>query len=97
MSKHEQLKNWILSLIKHNVPITVIALQETWSIPHPELVNIPGFRFIYKCRNGRGGGVGFYIKEEIQFRESHICQFVDSQFENIVVEATICKKKILFM
>jgi hypothetical protein len=57
MSKHEQLKNYILNLINSNVPIYVIAVQEIWSIQYADLVEIPGFRFIYKNRTqGRGGG-----------------------------------------
>jgi hypothetical protein len=96
MSKHENLKNFILELLNKNVPIYVIAVQEIWSIQSVELVQIPGFRFVYKSRNdGRGGGVGFYVKDNIQFHECNFYQFIDSQFENIIIDVTINKKKLL--
>jgi hypothetical protein len=96
MSKHENLKNYVLDLVQNNVPIYVIALQEIWNLQCTDLVSIPGFRFVYQPRRvGRGGGVGFYIREEVQFREMNVCEFVDSQFENIVIEATICKTKFI--
>jgi hypothetical protein len=97
MSKHENLKNYVLDLVQNHVPIYVIALQEIWNLQCTDIVSIPGFRFIYQPRRvGRGGGVGFYIRDDIQFRELNLCQFVDSQFENIVIEATICKSKFIF-
>ena len=46
MSKHEALKNLILELTNANIPIDLIALQETWSIKYPELVHIPGYQNI---------------------------------------------------
>jgi hypothetical protein len=57
LSKHQSLSEFITRLVQHNVPIIAIALQEIWQVQYPESVNIPGFTFIYKCRNsGRGGG-----------------------------------------
>jgi hypothetical protein len=96
MSKHEKLNNFILNLVSKNVPIYVIAVQEIWAIHVCELVDIPGFNFTYKARqDGRGGGVGFYVKQDIQFREINLCQFIESQFENLIIEVTIDKKKFL--
>jgi hypothetical protein len=94
MSKHEQLKNYVLSLSNANVPIYIIAVQEIWSIHYAELVDIPGFRFIFKNRSqGSGGGVGFYIKDNLQFTEISPVPFIDSQFEYIAIETVISKKK----
>jgi hypothetical protein len=96
MSKHEKLKEFALNLISRNVPLYVIAVQEIWSIHVKELVDIPGFNFMYKTRqDGRGGGEGFYVKEDILFRECNLYQYIDSQFENLIIYVTINKRKFL--
>jgi hypothetical protein len=96
MSKHEKLKEFALNLISRNVPLYVIAVQEIWSIHVKELVDIPGFNFMYKTRqDGRGGGEGFYVKEDILFRECNLYQYIDSQFENLIIDVTINKRKFL--
>jgi Reverse transcriptase (RNA-dependent DNA polymerase) len=78
------------------VPIYIIAVQEIWSIQYAELVDIPGFRFIFKTRSqGRGGGVGFYIKDNLQFTEFSPVPFIDSQFEYIAIETVISRKKYM--
>jgi hypothetical protein len=57
MSKYDNLKIFVSDLIKHNVPIASIAVQEVWSVQHSDLVYIPGFKFYYNSRGvGRGGG-----------------------------------------
>jgi hypothetical protein len=94
MSKFDQLKDFVLTLLKNNVKIVAIALQEIWSVPYPELVNIPGFKFVYKLRtSGRGGGVGFYVNDDFQFSVLNVVPFVESQFENIVLETVVDSKK----
>jgi hypothetical protein len=40
-----------------------------------------------------GGGVGFYIKDDLSFKVMNMCPFIDSQFENIIIETTISRKK----
>ena len=66
MSKHQNLSTAINDLLKKQVKIKVIAIQETWNIPYPDLVNISGFKLFIKTRtNCRGGGVAFYIKDDI--------------------------------
>jgi hypothetical protein len=65
-SKFESLKNYVLSLINENLPFYVIALQEIWHIPAHANLNIPGFKFIHSTRkNSKGGGVGFYLKNDL--------------------------------
>ena len=68
-SKYEKLKNFILSMTNNNIQIDLIALQETWSIKHPQLLDIPGFQqLVYKNRSrDRGGGVGFYIRNGLTY------------------------------
>jgi hypothetical protein len=57
MSKHSALMDFINGLLRDNIAICIIAVQEIWSIPYPDLVKIPGFKFVFKTRSdGRGGG-----------------------------------------
>lgn len=51
------------------LPVSVLALTETWLEPHVvDTILIPGYYFVHKSRSsGRGGGVGFLIKESIIF------------------------------
>jgi exonuclease III len=93
-SKYDSLKEFVSNLVNKNVNIAVIALQEVWSISHPDLFNIDGFKFVYKSREkGQGGGVGFYIKNELQFTIRDFIPFIDSQFESLVLETSINNKK----
>ena len=66
-SKHDKLVHLLSDFSAANILIDAIAVQEIWDIRYPELVNIPGFKpLIYKKRmNMRGGGVGFYIRENL--------------------------------
>jgi hypothetical protein len=84
-SKHGNLKNFISELANKSVPIDLIAMQELWKIPYPELVDLPGFqRIIFKSRTrGNGGGVGFFIRNGINFNivEPPFECFVNKIFE----------------
>jgi hypothetical protein len=69
MNNHIHLHPVINNLVTNGSNITAIALQEVWAVPYPELVKIEGFTLVTKIRNkGRGGGIGFYIKESLKFR-----------------------------
>jgi len=56
----------ILSLL----PVTILALSETWLEPGLEdTINIPGFTFLHKSRGEcRGGGVGMFIRDSIKYQ-----------------------------
>jgi len=84
-SKHANLNEYVSELIAKGLNIEIIALQEIWTIDHPQLLNIEGFHpLIYKQRAGmRGGGVGFYIKNSISFEIIEDC----SPFENKILES----------
>ena len=74
-----------------------MALQETWNIPHPDLIQIPDFNFIHTQRkNQKGGGVGFLIKEGINYKiiQEH-STFIPFLFECLTIETTFNNKKFL--
>jgi hypothetical protein len=94
-SKINSLRELIQQITDNDIYIAIIAIQETWNIPHPETVQIPGFNFICKQRTkGRGGGVGFYVKEKIKFKMLPMFSpFSEKIFECITIEAIIANKK----
>jgi hypothetical protein len=89
-SKHGNLKNFISALANKSVPVDLIAMQELWKIPYPELVDLPGFqRIIFKSRTrGNGGGDGFFIRNGINFNvvEPPFECFINKIFESLTLE-----------
>jgi exonuclease III len=96
-SKFENLKQLILSFQTKNVLVPVIALQEIWQIPYPELVSIPGYKFIHKQRSkGRGGGVGFFLSQNIHYKILHdLSPFIEKSFESLSIEITLNNKRMV--
>jgi hypothetical protein len=88
-SKYNEFKSFILEITNCDIKIDVIAIQETWNIKYPELLDIPGFQRIIYCtrsNNANGGGVGYYIREGLSFKQ--ITNLVDNHnniFESISV------------
>lgn len=52
----------------------VLAVTETWLTElTANAISIPGYKFIHKNREeGRGGGVGFFVKDENDFHRHDI-------------------------
>jgi hypothetical protein len=97
MSNHDELSKTVCDLTQKGVNIGAIALQEVWSVPHPDIVNIPGYNLILKTRsNSRGGGIGFYMKSCLKHRVlSDLSPFYENEFECLTVETSINGKKTL--
>jgi hypothetical protein len=93
-SKFESLKHYILSLTSKNIPITVIALQEIWQISEHANLTFPGFKLLHATgKNAKGGGVGFFIKNEIPYKMlPELSPFEDRTFETLSIEISINKK-----
>jgi hypothetical protein len=77
------------------VNIIAIALQEIWSVPYPDLVQIPNYNFYYKTRkNSRGGGVGFYILNTFRCKIiAELSPFDEKEFEVLTIELSQKNKK----
>jgi hypothetical protein len=66
MSKHYSLSSYINEIIKKQVNVQVIAIQEIWDIPYPELISIKNFKLIQNPRTKmRGGGGGILLKGKL--------------------------------
>ena len=96
LSKHSNLQLLISEL--SSIPLHILAIQETWAIPHPHLVSIPGFNFTHLERKiGRGGGVGFYVRDDLIFRQlPNFSTFIPKIFECLTIEVSIDNRKSTF-
>jgi hypothetical protein len=90
------LSQTITELLNGKVKIDLIAIQETWEVQYPELVNISGFQtFVVKNRmNMRGEGVGFYIRNGLNFKIiENLSPFEEKIFESLTVQITYPSNK----
>jgi hypothetical protein len=95
-SKFDKLCSVINILCSNNVPVDVIALQETWQVKHHNLFNIPGFQPLI-CSNrivGKGGGVGFYVRDVINCKivDTRV-SFTDKIFESLTLKLSYSEGK----
>jgi len=94
-SKFQDLKSLIETLPQS---LQIIALQETWNIPFPQTVDIPNFNFTHLQRSkSNGGGVGFYIKKDINFAViSNLSTFINKTFESLTISIPWNNSQLLF-
>jgi len=95
-SKYEKLCAFILELCNNDILIDAIAIQETWQLPYPDLMQIPGYTLHYKTRVfSRGGGVGFYIRNDLNSKIiENLSTFHEIFFECTTVEIVCGEKKV---
>jgi hypothetical protein len=93
LSKHSSLSPFL-----NNSPFHILALQETWTLHHTDLVQIPGYNFIHTHRPvGRGGGIGFYILEQLNFKIlQQYSTFIPNSFECLTIEVSFGPKTFIF-
>ena len=97
-SKFNELVSFIECLSNKNIFIDIIALQEIWAVPYPESLCIPGYHnIITNCRlKYRGGGVGFYIRNHIEFEIlKTMSPFHEKIFESLSVKVKFRKNKFI--
>lgn len=74
----------------------ILGLSETWlnNYHTDEAISISGYKIVRNDRDSRGGGVAFYIKENIKFRllETHIA--VNSTLECLWISLKIGGKNV---
>jgi len=98
-SKFPQILSLINDLTPHNCAPSILALQETWNIPYPDLLNIPGYKLVISDRKTKnGGGVGFYIKDHFQFNIlKNLSTFEINIFESLTIEVLMGKNKKIIL
>ena len=79
-----------LLLTVNSYPLDIVALRETWLRDQPQLldyVSIPGFVTEFQNREGiRGGGVGVYIKENINYKRRRDIEYAHPELEHLWIE-----------
>ena len=78
------------------VPFSVIGISETWlNDATSELVNITGYNFASNHRKSKtGGGVGIYLKNDLEHKLREECNFSDSEvIESLFLEITVPHRK----
>ena len=70
-----------------------IACSETWlNSSNGHLVNLPGYNFIHQHRDGRGGGVGIFIRDTFQFEvKEQFTKSVHRSHECLTVKLSLPK------
>ena len=95
-NKFNEINSLISELLSKNINIMALAMQEIWQIHHPDLLKIKGFTLYTAERKfGRGGGVGFYIRNGLSAKIiMELSPFLDKEFESLTIEVLANKKKI---
>ena len=79
-----------LLLTVNSYPLDIAALRETWLRDQPQLldyVTIPGFVTEFQNREGiRGGGVGVYIKENINYKRRRDIEYAHPELEHLWIK-----------
>ena len=91
-----RLKEWIYDLENNSVFFDIIALQEVWQIPYPDLFSLEGFQpLVFNCRSrGRGGGVGFFVRQGLKFKVlNELSIFSEGVFESMCIQIDFSERK----
>lgn len=85
MSRFDRFLHFIESL---TVKLDIIVVGETWIQQETiGLYNIPGFRAHFSCRNGNGGGLCVYVRNDLTHRVIEI--IADDDFFSILIEVEL--------
>ena len=81
-------------------PFDILTLSEKWLKDDVTLLNnvqILGYKFSYRNRNERRGGVGLYIKDSIKYKVRHDLNKIDESIEHLWMECkgNNCNKSYL--
>ena len=86
-------------LIEHSLygsPVDIIALCETWLTKYLPIPNIPGYKFIQKCReNKHDGGVALLISNHINYKILPEIQYNDASIESCFIKIKLNARQIL--
>ena len=71
-------------------PIDILTMSETWLKNNPHLrshVGISGYNCVFRNRDEiRGGGVGAYLRKEIEYKRRQDLENKDPQLEHLWLE-----------
>ncbi len=98
-SKFIDFQEFVDEFLRQGCYLDIICLGEIWNIKNDEYIKLKGYDFIYKCRSQtNGGGVGFYIKKGIAFKEiKALSKFEEKIIESLTLEISIGKNDKIFL
>ena len=77
-------------ILVSQLPMDIITMSETWLKDNPALldyVNLPGYTALFRNREGsRGGGVGAYINDSIQYKRRKDIEMIQPDMEHLWIE-----------
>ena len=85
--------NTLINNIEHK--FSIIGVTETWLNSQSNLINLDNYEFIFKGREGNktGGGVGFYIKDDSNYKMRHDLTTFNQWIESIFIELNMDNTK----
>jgi exonuclease III len=94
-AKFSDLKDFLDHCCAKSFLPEIILLQEIWQVTDPNIFLLKNYQpLIFKCRTDtRGGGVGIYVKNGINFSINNNSVFMDGVLESILIDVTFNKKK----
>ena len=97
LSKQSSLADLLIKMGGSN-KVSVVSLNETWLRKETiSKVNVPGYKFVGKCRDGKkGGGVGFLLSANLIHMEIDTLLPHSSQIESMAVELK-CKLNTILL
>ena len=98
INKQDSLFRLLETLGRQN-KVSIVSLNETWLRTETiAKIDIAGYNYVGKCREGRkGGGVGVLLSEELRYREISKNLPRLSTLEYICVEIMMKKRPILLL
>ena len=92
-SKFLKFKEFLNSFQMENCFFDIIALTEVWSLRDSNLFQIDNYNMVLKSRvNSNGGGVCFFIKKEIPYKEiNNLSIFEEKVIESLSLELDLGK------
>lgn len=94
-SKFDQLNEMLTSLKQSKITFDIIALQECFSVPSPELFRIDNYHIplIKNRKVFQRGGVGFLINDCLKFKElPELSVFIEKVIETVFIEVELQNK-----
>jgi hypothetical protein len=94
-AKFSELTDLLNHFHSKNFLPEIILLQEIWQIPDPNIFQLNHYQpLIYKCRAiNRGGGVGIYVKNGINFGINNNSVFMENVLESVLIDVSLNNRK----
>lgn len=96
-ANYDELKDLVGQMTTENFSFDIIGLTEVFTINSMLKYELDGYHDLqYKTRNSNGGGVGLYIKDNLNYKvRDDLSVFIPHVIETLFVEICLSKSKSL--